>query len=56
VNKKTYKLFLEIVSIVAIALSAISLTLLFIYYNQPNFICELCQQNCSLADIYGFVE
>jgi len=33
-----------------IALVSISLTLFFIYYFKPDFVCELCQVECIISD------
>ena len=52
-NEKTFGLLLGIGFALIIMIISVSLTLLFIYYIQPDFVCELCNgsQNCSIENL-----
>lgn len=49
-NKQTLGIIIGMLFTIIVIAISVTLTLFYIYYFQPEFICDLCKSNCSLAD------
>ena len=50
-NEKTLGIILGILLTIVVASASVSITLFFIYHVQPEFLCELCQNDCLIKDL-----